>query len=339
MTREDIESIARRQAFPDRDGAAEIVETHANWIILSEHFAFKIKKEVVFSFLDYSTLEKRKFYCQRELSLNQRLTRNIYLRVLPICQTSEGPLISSASEGPVVDYAVQMQRMDEEHHMPRMLEKGQVKAEHIRQIARLLAHFHKQAEKIHRPLSWKSIFEDFSDILSTRPWVESQLGSREAELLQSIVSGVGRFLERMEGHLQYRNDRGYTVDGHGDLHSRNIFLLDSPVLFDCIEFNDHFRQLDVLDEVAFLFMDFYYHKRPDLAEFLLVEYLEGNPAIEGPADMALFYYYLCYRANVRFKVNALQAGQTDNREGFREAKLYWALLKDYYILFQKRGWF
>ena len=339
MTREGIESIAERQAFPDKNGTAEIVETHANWIILSEHFAFKIKKDVRFSFLDYSTLDKRQYYCHRELVLNQRLTKNIYLRVVPVCQTDEGPLITSSSEGPMIDYAVQMQRMDDEHHMAPMLGKGQVKPEHIRQIARLLAHFHKQGEKIHRRVDWSSILADYSDIQSTANWVEHNFGKKEAELLHAIVSAVGRFLERMEGHLQYRNDRGFTVDGHGDLHSRNIFLLDSPVLFDCIEFNDNFRQLDVLDEVAFLFMDLSYHRRRDLAEFLLSEYLEGNPAVEGPADLALFYYFLSYRANVRFKVNALQAEQTGNREGYHEAQLYWALLKEYYILFQKRGWF
>jgi len=339
MNRAGIESIASRQAFPDKPGVSEIVETHANWIILSEHFAFKIKKELRFSFLDYSTLEKRKYYCQREFELNQRLTRNIYLRVIPICQTPEGPAISSSGDCPVIDYAVQMHRMDKDHHMPVMLDKGQVKHEHIRQIARMLAHFHQRAERVFRQVSWTNIFEDFSDILSTHSWVEKTLGKKEAELLHSIVSGVGRFLERMEPHLQYRNDRGYTIDGHGDLHSRNIFLLDTPVLFDCIEFNDHFRRLDMLDEVAFLYMDLSFHRRPDLAEFLLSEYLEGNQVIEGPPDAALFYYFLSYRANVRFKVTALHAQQTENREEEHEARMYWALLVDYFILFQKKGWF
>ena len=339
MNRDDIESIARRQAFPDKNGEAEIVETHANWIVLSEHFAFKIKKELRFSFLDYTTLEKRKFFCERELALNQRLTRNIYLRVIPVCQSQEGPMITSAGAGPVIDYAVQMQRMDGDHHMSLMLEKGQVRHEHIRQIARMLARFHKQTEKIKRKVVWMDILEDFSDITSTHNWVENNLGKKEAELLHAIVLGVGKFLERMESHLQYRNERGFTVDGHGDLHSRNIFLLDPPVLFDCIEFNDHFRQLDVLDEVAFLFMDLCFHRRPDFAEYLLSEYLESFPAVEGPPDRALFYYYLCYRANVRFKVSALLAEQTASKEKAHEAHLYWNLLKEYFILFQKRGWF
>lgn len=339
MNRAGIESIAGRYAFPDKKGESEIIETHANWVILSEHFAFKIKKELRFSFLDYSTLEKRKYYCEQELTLNQRLTRNIYLRTIPVCQTQEGPVITSSGDGPIIDYAVQMHRMDKDHHMPVMLERGQVKHEHIRQIARMLAYFHKQAEKVYRQVAWKGIFEDFSDILSTHRWVEKTLGKKEVELLHSVVSGVGRFLERMESHLQSRNDKGYTVDGHGDLHSSNIFLPDTPVLTDCIEFNDNFRRLDVLDEVAFLYMDLSYHRRPDLAEFLLAEYLEGNPVIEGPPDTALFYYFLCYRANVRFKVTALHAEQTDNTEEMHEARMYWALLKDYFILLQKRGWF
>lgn len=339
MNRTLIDAIAHKRAFPGKKGPVQVVETHANFVILGAHYAFKIKKEVQFSFLDYSTLEKRRFYCQRELELNQRLTSGIYLRVLPICQTREGLQILESEEGMVVDYTVQMQRMEEDRHMPVMLEKGQVKPEHIRQIAHMVAHFHKKTEKIYRKVDWKNILEDFSDILSAQSWVEKNMGRRESELIHAMVWSVEQFLERMAGHLQYRNDRGFTVDGHGDLHSQNIFLLDSPVLFDCIEFNDHFRQLDVLDEVAFLFMDLFYHLRPDLAEFLLSDYLEAHPVIEGPADMALFYYFLCYRANVRFKVNALQAEQSGNTEGLHQAHMYWSLLKDYYILFQKRGWF
>ncbi|MBK8492413.1 MAG: hypothetical protein IPL49_16380 [Saprospirales bacterium] len=339
MNRDQIDTIAQQHAFPDAKGPVEIVETHANFILLSTHFAFKIKKEVHFSFLDYSTLEKRLHFCQRELELNQRLTHGIYMQVLPICETPAGLEIRKTPGGQVVDYALQMHRMDPERHMPLMLEKGQVKPEHIQQIAQLLAQFHQNTTKIYRKVDWTSILADFSDILSTHDWVEKNIGHREAELLHAMVSGVSRFLQRMEGHLQYRNDQGYTVDGHGDLHSGNIFLLDTPILFDCIEFNDHFRQLDVLDEVAFLFMDLCYHLRPDLAEFLLSDYLDAHPVIEGPPDTALFYYYLCYRANVRFKVNALQAAQSDNKEARFQAQTYWSLLKDYFILFQKRGWF
>ena len=339
MTRTQIETIAHNRAFPDTGENPEIVETHGHFILLSTNYAFKIKKEVHFSFLDYSTIEKRLHFCKREMELNQRLTKGIYIQILPVCQTPSGLRITKEPDGQVVDHALQMHRMDKDHHMSVMLEKGQVRAEHIQQIACLLADFHKKTDKIYSLVSWESILEDFSDILNTCDWVEKNMGKREAELIQSMVSGVEQFLKRIATQLQYRNDRGLTVDGHGDLHSRNIFLLDKPILFDCIEFNDKFRQLDVLDEVAFLFMDLSFHLRPDLAEFLLADYLRAHPVIEGPADMALFYYFLCYRANVRFKVNALQAAQDGSPESSRQAKQYWSLLKDYYIHFQKRGWF
>ena len=339
MTRAQIDALLQHSAFPNEGEPATLIETHANWVVLTDRYAYKIKKNVQFSFLDYSTLEKRRYYCFRELELNQRLTQGIYLGVLPICQTPQGPRILQEVRGEVIDFALQMVRMDEDRHMAKMLDKGQVKPEHMTQIARMLAGFHRKAEKLHYAIDWHSLFDDFADIRSTRNWVETHLGPRQAALQDAIVSGVGAFLQRMAGHLQYRNDRGFTVDGHGDLHSRNIFLLETPVFFDCIEFNDHFRRLDVLDEVAFLFMDLFYHRRPDLAEFLLNDYLQHHPVIEGPPDMALFYYYLCYRANVRFKVSALQAEQSENREGSLEAQLYWSLLSEYFILFQKRGWF
>jgi uncharacterized protein len=339
MTTAQIHSIAQRSAYPDQGGPAEIVETHAHWIILSPHFAFKIKKNIRFSFLDYSTLEKRRHFCHRELELNRRLTRGVYLRVLFVVDEPAGPRIAEADEGNILDYAIQLTRMDAERHMPLMLEKGQVRSEHILQIAHMTAYFHQHTEKVFRRAEWQALHQDFSDVLNAQSWVESHLGEREAELLAAIVSGAGRFLERMEGHIQYRNDRGLTVDGHGDLHSGNIFLLDQPVLFDCIEFNDHFRQLDVLDEIAFLYMDLCFHRRPDLAQLLLDEYLKAFSVVESPADLALFYYFLSYRANVRFKIGALQAEQSGKEENHLHAKMYWNLLKDYYILLQKRGWF
>lgn len=339
MTRAQVESIAGSSAFPDQPGEASIIETHANLVLLTRHYAFKIKKNVKFSFLDYSTLEKRRYYCHRELQLNNRLTQGVYLRVLPVCETPQGPQIMEAPEGPVLDYALQMLRMDGDRHMAHMLDKGQVKPEHMVQIAQQLAHFHRHAEKIYFQVHSGDLLDVFSDIRSTRNWVEKNMGHRHAAMQDAIVTGAEQFLNRLAPHMQYRNDRGFTVDGHGDLHSRNIFLLDQPVFFDCIEFNDQFRILDVLDEVAFLFMDLFYHRRPDLAEYFLNSYLQEYPVIEGPPDTALFYYYLVYRANVRFKVSALQAEQSDNREGLFEAQMYWSLLTEYFILFQKKGWF
>ncbi|MBK7408302.1 MAG: hypothetical protein IPJ40_09700 [Saprospirales bacterium] len=175
MNRDQIDTIAQQHAFPDAKGPVEIVETHANFILLSTHFAFKIKKEVHFSFLDYSTLEKRLHFCLRELELNQRLTHGIYMQVLPICETPAGLEIRKTPGGQVVDYALQMHRMDPERHMPLMLEKGQVKPEHIQQIAQLLAQFHQNTTKIYRKVDWTSILADFSDILSTHDWVEKTL--------------------------------------------------------------------------------------------------------------------------------------------------------------------
>ncbi|MDX1333125.1 MAG: hypothetical protein R3252_08855, partial [Robiginitalea sp.] len=147
--------------------------------------------------------------------------------------------------------------------------------------------------------------EEFTDIASVIPFVEELFGQKAARLLEEVNQWVPRFLRQVQGRVQERDRLGYVIDGHGDLHCRNIFLLDPPVIFDCIEFNADLRSLDMLNEIAFLCMDLERYGRPDLARAFTRKYLALNPIVEEATDRDLFLFYKMYRANVRIKVSCI----------------------------------
>jgi aminoglycoside phosphotransferase family enzyme len=313
MTSPILRQIIDNQAYPGAAGDAELIETHISWVVLTKEFAFKIKKPVRFPFLDFSMLDKRQFFCEREVVLNNRLSRGIYLGVLPIHRLGDQMAIGGRY-GEVVDYAVQMKRLDSRRLMPVLLESNSVIPDDLRKIARQLAAFHASAETIRQPPDVAEMQADFADILKIKDFVRENISAAAAQNLERVVSTSQRFLQQRQQRLTERALAGNVVDGHGDLHSRNIFLLEEPVIFDCIEFNDHLRQGDVLNEIAFL-----------------EEYLEKNPCIRDDADWQLFRYFKSYRANVRAKVTALRAMQEEpgsNREAdLVQVKKYLALLK------------
>lgn len=313
MTTEQIESIVRQNAFPFPSEQTHLIETHISWVILTDTHAFKIKKPIVYSFLDFSSLEHRCLFCRREVRLNRRLTDGMYLGVAPIRQTPQGFQIGG-TQGAIVDYALLMRRMDETRSMDRLLRLGGVTREHIRCIAGQLAAFHRQADRIPGGEQAADLQEKFADLLTVRDFLRQEMGAAAAHTADDLVDGSRRFLTRHAERLRRRNQLGWVVDGHGDLHSKNIFLLDRPVIFDCIEFNDEYRQLDLLNEVAFFCMDLDYYRHEYLAEAFLSDYLNRMSCLKEEADLRLFHFYKLYRAGVRLKVNCLRAMQPESKD-------------------------
>lgn len=308
MTTNDIEQLRQTGQFPWFSKAVELIETHISWVLLLDEVVYKIKKPLQFSFLDFRALKDRKFYCEQELKLNQRLAPEMYRSVQPICLQG-GQLIVGGREGEIVDYALEMKRMDRSRQMNFLLEAATVTPSHIRQIAEVLAGFHQKATVIKKAPDLSDLQEDFGDILRVKRFIAEVLGPGESLKIESSVLKADAFLKSYISHFKRRVAEGWVVDGHGDLHSRNIFLLEEPVIFDCIEFNEHFRQVDVLDELGFLSMDLEYYGYPKLAQLLQETYAAHNPCLQTEADYDLLHYYKWYRANVRLKVNALDAMQ------------------------------
>lgn len=304
MTREELQQILSNRSVPYPTEKISLIETHISWVLLTDSYAYKVKKPLKFSFLDFSTPEKRRLACKQEVTLNRRLAPQMYLGVLPV-RSEEGQLRIDGPAGVVVDHVVLMRRMDESRQMDLLMEGGEVGKAEVEQIAVVLAAFHRRAQKVPGGTSFEELLEEFTDIGSVIPFVEKHLGQREAFLLEEVNQWVPGFLEEVRERVGERDRLGYVIDGHGDLHCRNIFLLDPPVIFDCIEFNADLRSLDMLSEIAFLCMDLERYGRPDLARAFTGKYLAENPIMGTETDQTLLLFYKMYRANVRIKVSCI----------------------------------
>jgi len=330
MTTDQIQNILAAGAFPGATQPAELVETHISWVILTPDFAFKIKKPVTFGFLDFGTLEKRLHYCQEELRLNRRLAPDLYLGVLPIAEKN-GALAIGATENAPVECALQMRRLDNRRQMDKLLAAGQVSAGQMAQLAAVLAPFHRKVvlnkpPDCHAATYWA----DFAELYRFGDDVAKHLGAAATDALQRWRCRIPEFLEQHDGRLTERARKGFWVDGHGDLHARNIMLLDDgPVVFDCIEFNEHFRKNDILNELAFLCMDLEARGHAELAEAFLSAYCQFWDVMPEPEDALLFRFFKAYRANVRLKVALIELRQHQSSELEAQVRQYWKVLARY----------
>lgn len=330
MTRDHIQTICDNGAFPGRPAPATLVETHISWVILTPDFAFKIKKPVVLGFLDFSTLAGRQFFCEEEVRLNRRLAPGMYLGVLPLGGET-GHLLIGEKARPVLDYAVHMHRMDNRCQMDLLLEQDAVEPGQMEQLAALLAAFHRKAVMTgpilyHPAAHWA----DFAELYRFTADLERYLGAGAIQKMQGWRNMLPAFLEQHAGRLIARIRDGFWVDGHGDLHARNIFLTgDGPLVFDCIEFSAHFRQGDILNELAFLCMDLEARGHADLAGIFLNAYTRHWNVFPEHPDERLFRFFKAYRANVRLKVALIELRQHPSEKAEAQVRQYWDLLESY----------
>lgn len=331
MTSEDVQKLIREGTWPPGFGEPQLVETHISWVVLGENFVFKIKKPIQYPFLDFSTLDKRKYFCEREVQLNQRITHSMYIDVVPVrIIANRFSLVSTT--GQIVDYAVQMNRMDNSLQMDNLLKRNQVTTDHIKSLADHVAYFHKKATVIQEKNPF-DIREKFNALREQKHFISEKLGQWSEELIDRSIDFSNEFFNRHQSLLISRLKEGFIRDGHGDLHSRNIFLLPEPVIFDCIEFSDDYRQIDVLNEVAFLCMDLDAFNRQDFSREFIDTYNNHFYALRTPDEHLLFIYFKSYRANVRAKVNALRAmtasSDSQQAQSLKECERYLRLMQSY----------
>jgi aminoglycoside phosphotransferase family enzyme len=309
MNKEQVDKLIFEGKIPDRLGQIELIETHISWVVLGEQYAYKIKKPVQYSFLDFSSLERRKYYCEREIELNKRLTEGIYLDVQPVRDLA-GHYSIGYETGGVIDYAVRMLKMDRKKQMDFLLLNKQVSPEDLQNLAVKIASFHRKAEIIsHKDLQDIQIkFNDLGKEIGFLKKVDKDNG----KIIEHAIKKSDEFNRKNKSLLEERLKSGFIRDCHGDLHSRNIFFLPGPQPFDCIEFNDDYRQIDVLNEVAFLCMDLDYFGRDDLSDLFISYYNQLFPAMNTEKDHQLFIYFKSYRANIRAKINSLRAQSSMN---------------------------
>jgi aminoglycoside phosphotransferase family enzyme len=321
--------------LPDNQVCQDLIETHISWVIICQDYVYKLKKPLQLSFLDFSTLDKRKYYCEQELILNRRLTRNVYLDVNPVVY-DQGVYAIGSDTGEIVDYALVMRRLDNSREMDTLLMKNKVTRKDILKIAAILVNFHQSTRIIKGYLTAEKIIEDFADFQQIGPFVAENISASAASNLKEIVSYSVEFIRENSELIETRDIEGFTRDCHGDLHTGNIFLLDPPVIFDCIEFNQHLRQIDVLCELAFFCMDLETYGREDLSNHFLKSYNDAFQVIRNNKEKRLLLFYKLYRANVKAKVNAIKTRQADNAH-VRQSRLtmfnkYYRFLVNYYDL-------
>ena len=306
FSRLQIERLMQPSLFAHPVENIRLVETHISWVILTGSFAYKIKKPVDLGFLDFSTLEKRHFYCEEEIRLNRRLAADYYLDVVPIRGSLEAPHWDG--EGEVIEYAVKMRQFPQDAQLDRLLAKGEIVPGCMDEFASLLAGFHDRvavAEVSGDYGSPEQVYQPVAENLS----VLKRLDEKPAHqaLLSRLEQWCQRTFTRLEKFILQRKQEGFVRECHGDLHLRNMAWIDNrPLVFDCIEFNPALRWIDVISEIAFLVMDLLHKQQPNLAWRFLNAYLEHSGGYEG---LRLLPFYLVYRAMVRAKIAVIRVNQ------------------------------
>lgn len=326
-----IKDLLNPDSLPDRTKSVALVQTHISYLLIADEFVYKIKKPVNFGFLNFSTLKKRRYYCRREITLNQRLSRGIYIAVLPVLYDGTCHRIG-IGKGSAVEYAVKMKRLPDELLMKSMVLNGELQPEHLDKVSIVLSKFHSTTRNSNYIDTFgspeKIKVNTDENFLQTEPYIGVTIQKKEHDALQVWTNNFYHtnrklFLERI--------DAKKIRDCHGDLHMEHVCFTEDLSIFDCIEFNNRFRYIDSLSDIAFLLMDLEFHGARNLVNVLWNRYREmaREPDVE-----ALLTFYKVYRAVVRGKVNSFRLNDDSidkdkKTETMQTAARYFELARSY----------
>jgi aminoglycoside phosphotransferase family enzyme/predicted kinase len=309
--------------YPHDPRSVELRETHTSWVFLAGELAYKVKKPVVFPFLDYGTAERRREMCREEVRLNRRLAPSIYLEVAGITQRGDRHSLTSEDDAEAVEYAVVMRRVEEERSLSSLVARGELEPGHLKAIADLLARFHGEAPGAgQQARDVEVLVATLAENLSTLR--EAGAGILDRGRLDAAGTFTDRFLGARRAQFEARSRAGMVRDCHGDLRAEHVIVPagGDPYIYDCIEFNPALRQIDVAADIAFLVMDLARLGAEEGALRLIDDYREAGG---DPGDDALLAFLASYRAWVRAKVACLRAleldeGSPDRRDQEAEAR-------------------
>ncbi|MFB3883714.1 MAG: hypothetical protein ACE144_00720 [Thermodesulfobacteriota bacterium] len=334
----DIPSLKKAllnpEIYPDRPKEVGFFETHISLLFFTGNHVYKVKKPVDYGFLDFTSLEKRKYFCEQELALNRRLSPTIYLGIVRI--TQDGQSIALDGRGGVVEYAVKMKQIPEELLMDKLLEKKQVTPKMIEAVSEKLALFYSVAET-------SDLIKSFARPERVKQDTDENFEQTEKYVGITISKGAyGEIRDRTNNFYRSRAEvflqriaSGRIRDCHGDLRLEHIFWGDEISIFDCIEFNERFRYTDTAADIAFLAMDLDYHGREDLAEHLIQTYRKKST----DRDLVkVLDFYKTYRAYVRGKVESFRLDdpnipEGEKRKALQRAQKYFDLAQRYSLRF------
>ncbi|WP_182870952.1 AAA family ATPase [Rhodopirellula sp. JC639] len=309
-----VQALTRPKAYPNTiasgsdPGPIELHQTHISWVFLVGDHAFKVKKPVRNAFLDYSTLEKRKHFCEEELRLDRRFAADLYLDVVPVTLSDGQPVMEG--DGVPIEYAVKMRRFPSGALLSERIESDKLTTDEVFELARCVADFHQSAERLDpktadkRLGSIEVVYRNATDNLSA---LRGVVGGDSAKVVRVLFGWTDKYFNQHRRVFAQRVVNGFIRECHGDMHLANIVHWgDQLIPFDGIEFNESFRWIDVLSDAAFAAMDFAARERLDLSRSFINAYLEHTG---DHASLIVLRWYLVYRALIRAKVAAIRASQ------------------------------
>ena len=323
-------ALLRPEIYPDLPREVKLIETHISLLFLTGNYVYKVKKPVDFGFLDFTSLEKRRYFCEQEVKLNRRLSPAIYLGVAEITRDRER--ISLDGEGVVEEYAVKMRQIPEKLLMDKLLERGRVTPKMMEAVSEKLVRFYSEAETNELIRSFGRPERVKQDTDENFEQTEKYLGvTISKDVYEEIKRRTNEFFRVKERIFHQRIGSDRIRDCHGDLRLEHIFWGDEIAIFDCIEFNQRFRYTDVAADIAFLVMDLDYHGRKDLSEHLVRAYVEKSDDREV---MNVLDFYKCYRAYVRGKVESFRLDdpnipKEEKEKALQRARKYFELAWQY----------
>jgi aminoglycoside phosphotransferase family enzyme len=304
------QALLNPDCYPSTPSDIKLVQTSTSYVFLTGDFAYKIKKPVDPGYLDYTTLEKRHFYCKREVSLNRRLCPDIYLDTVSI--TEDKGKLSLEGKGKTFEYAVKMKQMPEGSMLNTLLDTDSITSSAMHEIARKLAKFHGKAATSEKISDYGDIEfilngteENFIDSIR---YISKTISQKSFRAIKDYTNG---FIEKNTELFYERISDNKIRDCHGDLRVKHICVADDIHIFDCIEFNDSLRYGDVASEVAFLAMDLDRYGRNDLSQAFVDAYI----AITDDEDLHdVLNFYKCYRAYYRGRIESMKLNIPDISE-------------------------
>ena len=325
-----VKALLDPKAYPETTKQVELVQTQMSFVFLTDNYVYKVKKPVNLGYLNYTTLEKRYFYCQKEVELNRRLCPEVYLGVVPVSR--ERGSIFMGGRGKVIEYAVKMCRLPQEAMMDVLLANNRVVPEMVASVAQKLVEFHQQAETSATISAFGKLDIITQNTEENFTQTEKYIGNTiSQEKYQHIKAYTDNFIEKNAALFHKRIKDGRIRDCHGDLHAAHICFANGICIYDCIEFNDRFRYCDIASEVAFLAMDLDHYERADLSSSFINAYVEVS---QDKELLTLLNFYKCYRAYVRGKVESFKLddphiSQEEKVRVLDIAKSYFELAESY----------
>lgn len=316
-----IEFLLQPASYLEPTRGVNAIETHMSWVFLTDLYAYKLKKPIRLAFLDFSTLERRKHYCDEEIRLNRRLAPAVYIGTVPITVGATGKM-SLGGAGSAVDWLVKMHRLPASRMLDQAIRAETVSSEDIDELARRLAAFYRTAPPLammaadyrRRFESW--VAENLDELRHCEPIVPAVT----VERVHSIQLGM---LRGMPGVFENRVANHRIVEAHGDLRPEHVCLGPEPEVIDCLEFNREFRLLDPVDELAFFALECEMLGAPEIGDRVLDRYRRDADDHPPPS---LLNFYKSYRACVRAKIAVWHVREPDGRDASK-----WPVLAERYL--------